>query len=57
VPIALVDPADLGAVAVTVVEGGHNGETLRLTGPEALRPAEQIADARMPRILAHPAHW
>jgi uncharacterized protein YbjT (DUF2867 family) len=43
VPIALVDPADLGAAAVTVLGGGHDGETLRLTGPEALRPAEQVA--------------
>jgi uncharacterized protein YbjT (DUF2867 family) len=43
VPIALVDPADLGAAAVVVLGGGHDGETLRLTGPEALRPAEQVA--------------
>ena len=43
VPIALVDPADLAAAAVTVLAGGHDGETLRLTGPEALRPAEQVA--------------
>jgi uncharacterized protein YbjT (DUF2867 family) len=43
VPIALVDPADLGAVAVAVLEGGHDRETLRLTGPESLRPAEQVA--------------
>lgn len=44
VPIALVDPADLGAAAVTALEGGnHEGETLRLTGPAALRPAEQVA--------------
>jgi uncharacterized protein YbjT (DUF2867 family) len=45
VPIALVDPADLAAGAVTVLEGGHDGETLRLTGPQALRPAEQVAIA------------
>jgi uncharacterized protein YbjT (DUF2867 family) len=43
VPIALVDPADLGAAAVTVLRGAHDGETLRLTGPQALRPAEQVA--------------
>jgi uncharacterized protein YbjT (DUF2867 family) len=42
VPIALVDPADLGDAAVAVLGGGHDGETLRLTGPEALRPAEQV---------------
>jgi uncharacterized protein YbjT (DUF2867 family) len=59
VPIALVDPADLGAAAVTVLEGGHDGETLRLTGPEALRPAEQMAivaaaTGRPIRIQAQP---
>jgi uncharacterized protein YbjT (DUF2867 family) len=43
VPIALVDPADLGSAAVTVLGGGHDGGTLRLTGPEALRPAQQVA--------------
>ena len=43
VPVALVDPADLGATAVVVLRGGHDGETLRLTGPEALRPADQVA--------------
>jgi len=43
VPIALVDPADLGAAAVAVLGGGHDGETLRLTGPQALRPVEQVA--------------
>jgi uncharacterized protein YbjT (DUF2867 family) len=43
VPIALVDPADLGAAAVAALGGGHGGETLRLTGPEALRPVEQVA--------------
>jgi uncharacterized protein YbjT (DUF2867 family) len=43
VPIALVDPADLGAAAVVALDGRHGGEILRLTGPEALRPAEQVA--------------
>jgi uncharacterized protein YbjT (DUF2867 family) len=42
VPIALVDPADLAAAAVVALGGGHDGETLRLTGPEALRPVEQV---------------
>jgi uncharacterized protein YbjT (DUF2867 family) len=26
-----------------VLGGGHDGETLRLTGPQALRPVEQVA--------------
>jgi uncharacterized protein YbjT (DUF2867 family) len=43
VAIAQVDPADLGAAAITVLRGDHDGEVLRLTGPEALRPAEQVA--------------
>ncbi len=43
VPIALVDPADLAAAAVVALSGGHDGKTLRLTGPEALRPAKQVA--------------
>jgi uncharacterized protein YbjT (DUF2867 family) len=41
---ALVDPADIGAVAaIALTSDTHAGRTYRLTGPEALRPAEQIA--------------
>ena len=41
---ALVDPADIGAVAAAALTGGeHDGRTYRVTGPEAMRPAEQIA--------------
>jgi uncharacterized protein YbjT (DUF2867 family) len=41
---AILDPADIGAVAaVALTTGDHAGRTYRLTGPEALRPAEQIA--------------
>lgn len=43
VAAAVVDPADVGAVAATVLAGGgHDGEALRLTGPEALRPADRV---------------
>jgi uncharacterized protein YbjT (DUF2867 family) len=43
VPAAVVDPYDIGAVAASVlVAGGHDGEALRLTGPEALRPADRV---------------
>jgi uncharacterized protein YbjT (DUF2867 family) len=28
---------------VIALHGGHDGSTLRLTGPQALRPAEQVA--------------
>ena len=44
VPIALVDPEDIGAVAATaLVDDGHAGRSYRLTGPEALRPEQQVA--------------
>jgi uncharacterized protein YbjT (DUF2867 family) len=43
VAAAVVDPADLGEVAARVlVEGGHDGQALRLTGPQALRPADRV---------------
>jgi uncharacterized protein YbjT (DUF2867 family) len=42
VAIATIDPADIGAVAVTAMVGdGLDGRSLRLSGPQALRPAEQ----------------
>jgi uncharacterized protein YbjT (DUF2867 family) len=43
VPISVIDPDDLGAVAaraLTTTE--HEGKTYRLSGPEALRPGEQV---------------
>jgi uncharacterized protein YbjT (DUF2867 family) len=43
VPIATIHPDDLGAVAAAALAGGHDGRTYRLSGPEALRPAEQVA--------------
>ena len=44
VPIALVDPADIGAVAATALtEAGHAGNSYRLSGPEALLPETQVA--------------
>jgi uncharacterized protein YbjT (DUF2867 family) len=44
VPIATIDPDDLGAVAATALTtSNHEGRTYRLSGPEALRPAEQVA--------------
>jgi uncharacterized protein YbjT (DUF2867 family) len=42
VAIATIDPADIGAVAVKALVGdGLAGRSLRLSGPRALRPAEQ----------------
>ena len=43
VPVAMVDPADIAAVAVTVLtEPGHLGAVHRLSGPLALTPPEQV---------------
>jgi uncharacterized protein YbjT (DUF2867 family) len=43
VPIAVIDPADLGAVAVKgLVTDELAGRSLRLSGPEALYPADQV---------------
>ena len=44
VPIATIDPGDLGAVAArALTTSDHEGRTYRLSGPAALRPAEQVA--------------
>ena len=43
VPVAMVDPADIAAVAVVALtESGHVGAVHRLSGPEALTPPEQV---------------
>ena len=42
VAIAVIDPADIAAVAAVALAGGaHDGDVLRLTGPEPLRPADR----------------
>jgi uncharacterized protein YbjT (DUF2867 family) len=44
VAISTIDPDDLGAVAARALTASeHEGQTYRLSGPEALRPAEQVA--------------
>jgi uncharacterized protein YbjT (DUF2867 family) len=44
VPIATIDPADVGAVAaLALTEPGHAGRTYRLSGPESLLPEQQVA--------------
>jgi uncharacterized protein YbjT (DUF2867 family) len=43
VPIAVIDPLDIAAVAATALrDQGHEGEIYRLTGPQALLPADQV---------------
>lgn len=44
VPVAVIDPADIGAVAArALVDPDLAGRSLRLTGPEATRPADRLA--------------
>ena len=44
VPVAVVDPADIGAVAARALTDPElAGRSLRLTGPAALLPAERLA--------------
>lgn len=44
VPIASIDPADIAAVAATVLTGtGHGGAAYALSGPQALTPGRQVA--------------
>jgi uncharacterized protein YbjT (DUF2867 family) len=44
VAISTIHPDDLGAVAARALTSDeHEGRTYRLSGPEALRPAEQVA--------------
>ena len=43
VPIAVIDPFDIAAVAVAALSStGHNGQIHVLTGPEALLPADRL---------------
>lgn len=44
VAAAVIDPADVGAVAAEALVGGaHEGRALRLSGPAASTPAERVA--------------
>jgi uncharacterized protein YbjT (DUF2867 family) len=43
-PVAVIDPFDIGVVAArALTEQEHAGRSYRLTGPQALRPAERLA--------------
>ena len=43
-PSASIDPADIAAVAAAALTtGAHDGAAYRMTGPEALTPAEELA--------------
>jgi uncharacterized protein YbjT (DUF2867 family) len=44
VAVAMTDPADVAAVLATALtDAGHAGQTYRVSGPEALTPADQVA--------------
>jgi uncharacterized protein YbjT (DUF2867 family) len=57
VPVSTIHPRDIGDVAVRALQGAHDGEVLRLTGPVALTPVEQVAilaDALGRPLTAYP---
>ena len=44
VAVAMLDPRDIAEiVGSALADGGHDGRTYRLSGPEALTPADQVA--------------
>ena len=56
VPIASIDPADIGAVAATALAGrAHDGQALSLSGPEPLTPGDQVAT--LARVLRRPLRY
>jgi uncharacterized protein YbjT (DUF2867 family) len=43
IPVAVIDPRDIAAVAVAALLGeGHGGQTYRLSGPGQLLPAQRL---------------
>jgi uncharacterized protein YbjT (DUF2867 family) len=56
VPIASIDPADIAAVAATVLtEPGHENTTPALSGPEPLTPGELVTT--LARVLGRPLRY
>lgn len=56
VPIAVIDPADIAAVAAAALSGtGHEGEALAISGPAPLTPGEQVAT--LARVLTRPLRY
>lgn len=56
VPIAAIDPADIAAVAATVLtDTGHDGAAYTLSGPAPLTPAEQVAS--LASVLSRPLRY
>jgi uncharacterized protein YbjT (DUF2867 family) len=56
VAIAAIDPADIGAVAATVLtEPGHEGAAHALSGPEPLTPGDQVE--QLAAVLGRPLRY
>jgi uncharacterized protein YbjT (DUF2867 family) len=56
IPIAAIDPADIAAVAATVLtESGHGGTAYTLSGPAPLTPGEQVAT--LADVLGRPLRY
>jgi uncharacterized protein YbjT (DUF2867 family) len=56
IPIAAIDPADIGAVAaIALTEPGHDGAAHALSGPEALTPGDQVET--LAAVLARPLRY
>ena len=57
VPVSTIHPRDIADVAVRALQGERDGEVLRLTGPVALTPVEQVAilaEALGRKLTAYP---
>jgi uncharacterized protein YbjT (DUF2867 family) len=56
IPIAVIDPADIAAVAATALtQPGHEGRAHPLSGPESLTPRDQVET--LARVLARPLRY
>lgn len=50
VALPFVDPVDIAAVAAVALQGGHEGRTYVLTGPEAMTPRERAKALSLPFV-------
>jgi uncharacterized protein YbjT (DUF2867 family) len=50
VALPFVDPVDIAAVAAVALQGGHEGQTYELTGPEAMTPRERAEALSLPFV-------
>lgn len=55
VAVAMIDPADIAAAVPAVLSAEHHGRTYRLTGPEAIRPADRVR--LLGEALGRPLHY